>query len=312
MENVVIIGGGPTGFTAGIYTGRSLLSPKIITGHQPGGQITLTNDLENYPGFPEGIGGYDFFMKIQEQAQKFGAKIQNEDVTAVDFSKQPFIIKTADAEIETKSVIIGTGASPRLLNIPGEKKFTGSGVSYCATCDGFFFRDKHVAVIGGGNSALDEGLFLTRFASKVSIIHRRDKLRADQILQDRAFANEKIEFIYDTVVEEILGDKTVDSLRLRNVKTDSTSEFPVDGAFIFIGYIPNTDLFKGQLDLDEEGYILVNERKQTSVPGVFAAGDVEDNIYRQVSTCVGAATIAALEADKYIAALEGRAYPGKK
>jgi len=311
MENVIIIGGGPAGFTAGIYAARSLLKPKIFTGPAPGGQIVLTNDLENYPGFPEGIGGFEFFQKVKEQAEKFGAEIISDMVTAADCSQHPFKITAGDQTDETKSVIITTGAAPRKLDVPGEKEFVGRGVSYCATCDGFFFRNKHVAVIGGGNSALDEGLFLTRFASKVTIIHRRDRLREDQILQDRAFANRNIEFVWDTVVDEILGGQQVDSLRLRNVQTHATREFPLDGVFIFVGYIPNSDVFAGQLEMDENGYLIANARKQTNIPGVFAAGDIEDSVYRQVSTSTGAATIAALEAVKFVAELEGRAYPGR-
>ncbi len=311
MENTIIIGGGPSGYTAAIYTSRALLQPKLFSGATPGGQITLTNDLENYPGFPEGIGGFEIFQKLDEQAKKFGSEIINEIVTEVDLKNHPFTVKTESAVYQTKSIIIATGASPRKLNIPGEKEFTGKGVSYCATCDGFFFRGKHVAVIGGGNSALDEGIFLTRFASKVSIIHRRDRLRGSAILQERAQRNEKIEFIWDTVVEEIQGDQMVQNLKLKNVKTNEISNFPIDGVFVFIGYNPNSELFNGQLNLDEEGYILVNEKKQTNIPGVFAAGDIEDKIYRQVSTCVGAGTIAALETEKFLAALEGKAYPGK-
>ncbi|MBN2093524.1 thioredoxin-disulfide reductase [candidate division KSB1 bacterium] len=311
MENTIIIGGGPTGYTAAIYTSRSLLQPKLFSGATPGGQITLTNDLENYPGFPEGIGGFDIFQKLDEQAKKFGSEIINEMVTEVDLKNHPFTVKTESDVYQTKSIIIATGASPRKLNVTGEKEFTGKGVSYCATCDGFFFRGKHVAVIGGGNSALDEGIFLTRFASKVSIIHRRDRLRGSAILQERAQRNEKIEFIWDTVVEEIQGDQIVQNLKLKNVKTNEISNFPIDGVFVFIGYNPNSELFKGQLNLDEEGYILVNEKKQTNIPGVFAAGDIEDKIYRQVSTCVGAGTIAALETEKFLAELEGNTYPGK-
>jgi thioredoxin reductase (NADPH) len=311
MENTVIIGAGPTGYTAAIYTSRALLQPKLFAGATPGGQITLTNDLENYPGFPEGIGGFDIYQKLDGQARKFGTEVINEAVTEVDLKKHPFTVKTESETYQTKSIIIATGASPRKLNVPGEVEFTGKGVSYCATCDGFFFRGKHVAVIGGGNSALDEGLFLTRFASRVSIIHRRDRLRGSAILQERAQRNEKIEFIWDSVVEKIQGDQMVRNLLLKNVKTNETSVFPVDGIFIFIGYNPNSGLFKNQLNLDEDGYILVNEKKQTNVPGVFAAGDIEDKIYRQVSTCVGAGTIAALETEKFLAELEGKAYPGK-
>ncbi|MCI0514650.1 thioredoxin-disulfide reductase [candidate division KSB1 bacterium] len=311
MENLMIIGGGPAGYTAAIYAARSLLNPKLIVGTLPGGQITLTNDLENYPGFPEGVGGFDFFQKLDQQAKKFGAEVINDAVIAADFSQHPFTIKTNETTYQTQAVIITTGANPRKLLVPGEKELTGRGVSYCATCDGFFFRGKNVAVIGGGNSALDEGLFLTRFADKVTIIHRRDQLRADKILAERAHANPKIAFIWDTVVEEILGDQQVKALRLKHVKTNLSSVFPIDGVFIFVGYLPNSEIFKAQLALDSDGYILVNAKKETNVPGVFAAGDVEDSIYRQVSTSCGAATIAAIEARKFIAELEGHAYPPK-
>lgn len=312
MENVIVIGGGPAGLTSAIYTARGLLNPKVLTGHLPGGQITQTDDLENYPGFPDGIGGFDLFQKLKDQAEKFGAELIQDMVTLVDFSQHPFKVSTSDETYETKSVIIATGANPRKLDIPGEKEFTGRGVSYCATCDGFFFREKHVVVVGGGNSALDEGIYLTRFAKKVTIIHRRDRLRATQILQDRAMENEKIEFIYDTVVEKIAGGDTVNNLHLKNVKTGEKSEMPIDGIFIFIGYIPNSQVFDGQIKTSDDGYILVNEKKETNIPGVYAAGDIEDDIYRQVSTCVGAGTVAALEVEKFVADLEGRAYPGKK
>jgi len=311
MENVIIIGGGPAGYTAAIYTARSLLRPLVFVGEIPGGQITLTDELENYPGFPDGISGYELFERLDTQARKFGARIKNDYVTAADLSTHPFKIVVGNTEYQTKSLIIATGSNPRKLEVSGEKKFTGKGVSYCATCDGFFFRNKHVAVVGGGNSALDEGIYLTRFASKVSVIHRRNQLRADQILQDRAKKNEKIEFILDTVVDEILGGKSVDGLRLRNVKTNETSDFPIDGIFIFIGYIPNSQIFEGQLKLDEAGYIEANERMQTNIEGVFVAGDIHDSVYRQVSTSCGSGTIAAIEAEKYVAKLEGREYPEK-
>lgn len=311
MENVIIIGGGPAGYTSAIYSARSLMNPLVFTGEIPGGQITLTDDLENYPGFPDGISGFEFYQKIDEQAKKFGARIKNEFVTAVDLSSHPFKVVAGDTEYQTKALIIATGSSPRKLNVPGEKEFTGKGVSYCATCDAFFFRNKHVAVIGGGNSALDEGIYLTRFASKVSIIHRRDKLRGDQILQDRAGNNEKIEFVLDSVVDEIIGRDSVDGLRLKDVKTGESRNFPIDGVFIFVGYIPNSQIFKGQLKLDQAGYLDANKKMQTSVEGVFAAGDIYDSIYRQVSTSCGSGAIAAIEAEKYVAELEGRAYPGK-
>ncbi|MBN1352714.1 thioredoxin-disulfide reductase [candidate division KSB1 bacterium] len=311
MENVIIIGGGPAGYTAAIYTARSLLKPLVFTGETPGGQITLTNDLENYPGFPEGISGIEFFQKVDQQAKKFGARIENKFVTAVDLSSQPFKVSVGKNEYESRALIVATGSSPRKLEIPGEKEFTGKGVSFCATCDGFFFREKHVAVIGGGNSALDEGLYLTRFASKVSIIHRRNQLRADQILQDRARRNGKIEFILDTVVEEILGSDTVDGLRMKNVQTGKTENLPIDGVFVFIGYIPNSQIFDGQLEMTDAGYIKANSRMHTSVEGVFVAGDIHDELYRQVSTSCGSGTIAAIEAEKFVAEMEGRAYPGK-
>jgi len=311
MRNVIIIGSGPAGLTAAIYAARANLEPLVIAGMEQGGQITLTDDLENYPGFPDGVKGFELYQTLEKQAQRFGAEMLYDVVTKVELSGDVKKVFTADNEFEAKVVIIATGSTPKKLEVPGEKEYIGKGVSYCATCDGFFYKGKHVAVIGGGNSALDEGLFLTRFAEKVTIIHRRDRLRADAILQNRAFSNEKVEFIWDTVVDEILGDNTVTALKLRNVKTDELSEFPVDGVFVFIGHYPNVELFDGQISLDDVGYIDTDPRTRTNLKGVYACGDVQDNIYRQAITAAGTGCQAAMEAEKYIAELEGEAYPGK-
>ncbi len=311
MENVLIIGGGTAGLSAAIYTARAQLEPVVLKGSTPGGQITLTDALENYPGFPEGISGFELFQALEKQAERFGAKLLYETVTNVDFSNHPFQIKTHEKQYEAKTVIIATGSDPRKLNVPGEKEMVGKGVSYCATCDGFFFRDKKVLVFGGGDSAIDEGLFLTRFASSVTIIHRRDRLRANQHLQRRAFENPKMNFIWDSVAEEVLGDDKVNGVRIRNVKTDETSVVETDGVFIFIGHIPNTKIFEDQIRLNEQGVIITDERQRTSVPGVFAAGDVQDPIYRQAITSAGTGAIAAMEAEKFVAEMEGTAYPGK-
>ena len=311
MQDVIIIGSGPAGLTAAIYAARADLKPLVFAGMERGGQITLTEDLENFPGFPEGIGGFDLYQLLEKQANRFGSEIIYDLVTEVDLSGDVKIVKTADKEYQAKAVIVATGSTPKKLDVPGEKELIGKGVSYCATCDGFFFKDKHVAVIGGGNSALDEGLFLTRFASKVSIIHRRDRLRADKILQDRAEKNPKVEFIWDTVVEEVVGDNSVQSLKLKNVKTGEVSDFPLDGVFIFIGHYPNIDLFKGQIELDDLNYIKTERSTKTNLKGVFACGDVQDPVYRQAITSAGAGCQSAMEAEKYVAELEGEGYPGK-
>jgi len=312
MRDVIIIGSGPAGLTAAIYAARANLQPLVFAGMERGGQITLTDDLENFPGFPDGIGGLDMYQLFEKQANRFGAEIIYDVVTEVDLKGEVKKVKTADKEYEAKSVIIATGSTPRRLGVPGEEKLIGKGVSYCATCDGFFFKDKNVVVVGGGNSALDEGLFLTRFAKKVTIIHRRDRLRADAILQERAKNNEKIEFIWDTVVEKINGDDSVKNLTLKNAKTGKTSEFEVDGVFIFIGHYPNVDLVQGQLDLDESNYIITDRYTKTNLKGVYACGDVQDPIYRQAITSAGTGCQSAMEAEKFIAELEGTAYPGKK
>jgi len=311
MRNVIIIGSGPAGLTAAIYAARANLEPLVIAGMERGGQITLTDDLENYPGFPDGVKGFELYQTLEKQAERFGAEMLYDVVTEVDLSGDIKKIKTADKEFEAKVVIVATGSTPKKLQAPGEIEFIGKGVSYCATCDGFFFSGKHVAVIGGGNSALDEGLFLTRFAEKVTIIHRRDRLRADAILQQRAMKHEKIDFIWDAVVEEVVGDQSVTSLKLKNVKSGEVSDYPIDGVFVFIGHYPNVDLFEGKLELDETNYIVTDNRTRTNVKGVFACGDVQDNIYRQAITAAGTGCQAAMESEKFIADLEGESYPGK-
>ncbi|MCS7219835.1 MAG: thioredoxin-disulfide reductase [Anaerolineae bacterium] len=313
LENVIIIGSGPAGLTAGLYAARAELKPLLLTGNEIGGQISLTTDVENYPGFPEAITGPELIERMREQAEKFGCRIEHDYVTRVDFLRHPFIIETGNGkQYAAKAVIVATGATPRRLGVPGEQEFTGRGVSYCATCDGFFFRGKELVVVGGGDSALEEGLFLTRFATKVRIVHRRDQLRASQILQRRAFANEKIEFIWNSIVTAIHGDGSVRSVTLRNVKTGEESELKTDGVFIYIGHIPNTQLFVGQLEMDPDGYLIVDKRMRTNIPGVFAAGDVQDRYFRQVATAVGQGCAAAMEAEKFIAELEDRAYEGHK
>jgi len=313
MENVVIIGTGPAGLTAAIYAARAELEPIVLTGDTPGGQVTITEALDNFPGFPEGISGFELFQNLQKQAERFGAKLVSDTAVSVDFSGQPLKVKTRNGGYETKTVIISTGSDPRKLNVSGETENVGKGVSYCATCDGFFFRDKEVVVVGGGDSAVEEALFLTKFASKVSIIHRRDRLRAGAHLQSRAEENEKIDFVWNSVVTEVLAEDPigVSGVKLKNVETDEESVFKTDGVFIFIGHIPNTEIFKDKIEFDESGIILTDSRQKTNVPGVYAAGDVQDNIYRQAVTSAGAGAAAAMEAEKFIAEMEGTSYPGK-
>lgn len=300
-QNVIIIGGGPAGFTAALYAARAALAPLVLVGPAPGGQAATTEKMENFPGFPEGVGGQALAALIQEQAEKFGARLVIEEVTEVDFSKRPFKITTYDNEYLAKAVIIATGAKPRHLNVPGEKDFIGRGVSFCATCDGFFYRDKVVSVIGGGDSALDEALFLAKFAAQVNIVHRRDTLRANKKSQARAFANPKIKFVWNSVVEEVLGDNKVRALKLRRVDTGEITELPTDGVFVYIGLTPNTQLFEGQVELDRWGYIVTDKRQKTSVPGVFAAGDVQDPYFRQVVIAAGTGAAAAIEVEHFLA-----------
>ncbi len=304
MERVIIIGSGPAGLTAAVYAARANLNPLVLAGGLYGGQLMLTTEVENYPGFAEGIMGPELMEEFRKQAERFGARIENVDATSVDFSTRPLIVRTAEAEYQAKIVIIATGASARWLNIPGEEKLRGRGVSTCATCDGAFFRDKHIVVAGGGDSAMEEALFLTRFGRKVTVIHRRDSLRASKIMADRALANDKIEFVWNTVIEEVLGAPVMTGLRLRNVMDDSVHDLAADALFIAIGHTPNTEIFRGQIDLDPAGYILTPDGTATNVTGVFVAGDVSDLRYKQAITAAGAGCKAAMDAEKYLEALE--------
>jgi thioredoxin reductase (NADPH) len=304
-EKVIIIGSGPAGLTSALYAARANLDPLVISGSQLGGQISITNEVENYPGFPEGTTGPELVDLMQKQAERFGARIVIDEVTEVDLSKgSPFTVKTHSETYGAEALIICVGASPTRLEVPGEEEFIGRGVSFCATCDGFFFRDKEVLVVGGGDSALEEGLFLTRFANSVRVIHRRDELRAGEALKNRAFANEKVSFIWDTVVEEIVGNGKVEKVRVRNVKTDEIDELTTDGVFIFIGHYPNSDLFKDQLEMDKTGYLITDAKMMTSVPGVFAAGEIQDPMYRQIATSVGQGCAAAMMAERWLEAQE--------
>jgi thioredoxin reductase (NADPH) len=311
MHDMVILGAGPAGLTAAIYAARANHAPVVITGPLFGGQLALTTEVENFPGFPDGVLGPELMELMKRQAERFGAEIRIGDVTDVELTQSPLRMTFNGELIETKSLIIATGASARLLDVPGESEFFGRGVSTCATCDGFFYRDKTVAVVGGGDGAIEEGTFLTRYASKVFLVHRRDRLRASQILQDRARKNDKIDFIWDTVVEEIIGDadKGVTTARLRNVKTGVEEEMQVEGVFLAIGHVPNTKIFEGQLKLDKQGYIVTDSRMHTNIQGVFACGDCQDHIYRQAITAAGTGCVAAMEAEKFLAEIEGRAYP---
>jgi thioredoxin reductase (NADPH) len=304
VENVIIIGSGPAGLTAAIYAARANLKPLGFTGNEIGGQVSITNEVENYPGFPEGLTGPELVEKFQKQAERFGARIEYAEVTEVDFEVQPFRVKTYDNEYQAKAIVIATGASPRKLGVPGEAEFTGRGVSYCATCDGFFFRDKEIAVVGGGDSALEESVFLTKFASRVRIIHRRDELRAGYTLQERAKRNQKIEFVWDTVVTEINGNGAVESVQIKNVKTGEASALKADGVFIYIGHYPNSHLFKDKLEMDEHGYLITDRNTRTSVPGVFAAGEIADPVFRQVVSSAGEGCKAAIQVERYLTALE--------
>jgi thioredoxin reductase (NADPH) len=303
-QAIIVIGGGPAGLTAALYAARASTDPVVLIGETVGGQAATSAEIENYPGFPEGVGGAALAQEMQSHAERFGARFMFQSATGVDFHAHPFKIRTRSKQYTAKAAIISTGSSPRHLGVPGERKFVGHGVSYCATCDGYFFKDKPVVVVGGGNSALDESLFMTRLVSKITIVHRRDELRADPILQERAFDNPKISFMWDTVVEEILGEDEVSAVRIHNVKTGETSILETAGVFIYIGHTPNTKLFEGQLELDEAGYIVTNRRQHTSVPGVFAAGDVQDPIFRQIVTAAGTGSAAAIEAVRFLEELK--------
>jgi thioredoxin reductase (NADPH) len=303
MRNMVIIGSGPAGLTAAIYAARANLQPLLIEGKEPGGQLTLTTLVENYPGFADGIMGPDLMDAMRKQSQRFGAEVVSSYVHAVKLKEHPFRVYYGDQEVLTKTVVISTGSSAKLIGLETELQLMGHGVSTCATCDGFFYRGKEIAVVGGGDSAMEEATFLTKFATKVSVIHRREVLRASKIMQDRALKNPKIQFVLNTVVEEVLGSKEngVEALKLRNVKTRDSFQLKVDGLFIAIGHNPNTEVFKGQIDLDAQGYIKTQpDSTRTNIPGVFACGDVQDPVFRQAVTAAGNGCMAAIEAERWL------------
>jgi thioredoxin reductase (NADPH) len=297
---ILILGSGPAGLAAALYAGRAELTPLVLSGTELGGQAALTFSVENYPGFPEGVGGAELGELFQKQAERFGAQIEFGSAYHVDLSKRPFRVVTDSGEIRADALVIATGASSVRLNIPGEKELTGKGTSYCATCDGWFFKGKHVVVVGGGDSALEEGLFLTRYANSVTIIHRRDSLRAGAVLQKRALEHPKIKFIWNTVLTEVVGKEKVEAVRTKNVQTGEENLFPTEGVFIFAGHTPNTQMFEGQLEM-EKGYIKVDKAMNTSVPGVFAAGEAADPHFRQVITSAGMGAAAAIEATAFLA-----------
>ncbi|MFN8005545.1 MAG: thioredoxin-disulfide reductase [Terriglobia bacterium] len=307
MRNVVVIGSGPAGYTAALYTARANLSPLLIEGLQLGGQLSMTTEVDNFPGFPEGVQGPDLMEAMKKQAARFGTEFLSDMVTKVDFSSQPLRIYTDDQTIEARAVIICSGASARLIGIESERRLMGHGVSTCATCDGYFFRGKEIVVVGGGDSAMEEATFLTKFASKVTVIHRRDKLRACKVMQERAFKNPKIEFIWDTVVEAIhdVEAKNVKSIQIRNLKTNEVRDLKCDGVFVAIGHEPNTKIFEGQVEMDENGYLITYKGSRTNIPGVFAAGDVQDHVYRQAISAAGSGCMAGIDAERYLEALDG-------
>ena len=302
MRNVIIIGTGPAGLTAAIYSARANLQPLVIEGLEAGGQLMLTTLVENWPGHKDGIDGPELMTEMRAQAERFGAEIMRGHVTSVDLSSHPFKVRVSDTEYVCRTLIIATGASARLLGLPSERSLMGHGVSTCATCDGYFFRGKPIAVIGGGDSAMEEAIFLTRFASHVTVVHRRDTLRASKIMQDKAFANPKISFEWNTEVDDVtdVASGVVTGLMLRSNKTGERKELPVEGVFVAIGHTPNTALFKGQLEMDPNGYLLTHDGTRTSVPGVYACGDVQDHIYRQAITAAGSGCMAAIDAEKYL------------
>jgi len=306
VHNVIIIGSGPAGWTAALYAARADLKPVVFEGTEWGGQLMITTDVENYPGFPDGIQGPDLMDLFRKQAERFGTEIVTADVTKVDFSQRPFKVWTGEDIHLARSVVVSTGAVARTLGITGEQEYTGHGLSYCATCDGFFFRDQEIVVIGGGDSAMEEALFLTRFGKKVTIVHRRDEFRASKIMQQRALDHEKIDVVWDTVPVEVIGaDKKVTGLKVRNVLTDEASEISAGGVFVAIGHDPATKIFEGQLDMDDNGYILVSQGSRTNVDGVFAGGDCVDHVYRQAVTAAGMGCMAAIDAERWLEAQDG-------
>ena len=309
VRDVIIIGGGPAGYTAALYAARGNLEPLVIEGFAWGGQLMITSDVENYPGFPDGILGPELMQAFRRQAERFGAEYVTDDVTRVDFSERPFRVYVGDDEYRAETVIVATGASARQLGLESERRLQGRGVTYCAVCDAAFWRDRHVLVVGGGDSAMEEALFLTKFASKVTVIHRRDELRASQIMVDRARAHEKIEFLLNAVVDEVLGDNKMEGVRLRSTLTDETWELAADALFVAIGHDPNTSLFLDQLDHDAAGYLVTRPGStETNIPGVFAVGDVVDHVYRQAVTAAGSGCMGALDAERFLASAHG--HPG--
>ena len=307
VREVIVIGGAAAGYTAALYAARANMEPLVIEGISWGGQLMITSDVENYPGYPEGVLGPEMMQEFRKQAERFGTEFLTDDVTKVDFSERPFRVWVGDDEYRAETVIVATGANARQLGLESERRLQGRGVSYCAVCDAAFFREKEVVVVGGGDSAMEEATFLAKFASKVTLVHRRDAFRASQIMTDRAQATDKIEFVLDSVVEEVLGDGLVTGVVVRNVKTDERTEIPAEGFFVAIGHDPTTELFKGQLDMDESGYLVTKGKTtETNVPGVFAAGDVQDHVYRQAVTAAGSGCMAALDAERWLAAERGR------
>lgn len=300
MHDVIILGSGPAGLTAALYTSRALLKTLVVAGQVPGGQLTITSDVENFPGFPDAVLGPELMERIRKQVERFGAEFIDKDAESVDFQSRPFEVVVEGQSHTSRAVIIATGASAKWLGLPGEQKLKGRGVSSCATCDGYFFRGKEVVVAGGGDSAMEEALFLTRFASEVTVIHRRDKLRASKIMQDRAFKNPKISFVWNSIVEDVLGDSKVEAVKLKDVKTGESAILKCDGFFVAIGHEPNTKLFAGHIEMDERGYVLTRDDSRTSVEGVFAAGDVQDSRYRQAVTAAGDGCRAAIDAEHWL------------
>jgi thioredoxin reductase (NADPH) len=307
VREIIVIGGGPAAYTAALYSARANLNPLVIEGFAWGGQLMITSDVENYPGYADGVLGPEMMQDLRRQAERFGTEFLTDDVTKVDFSERPFRVWVGDDEYRAEAVVISTGANARQLGLESEKRLQGRGVSYCAVCDAAFFKEKEVVVVGGGDSAMEEATFLAKFASKVTVIHRRESFRASPIMVDRARSNDKIEFLLDSVVEEVLGEETVTGVVVRNLKTNERTELPADGFFVAIGHDPNTALFRDQLDMDEAGYIETKGKtSETNVEGVFAAGDVQDHVYRQAVTAAGSGCMAALDAERFLAAQEGR------